>query len=246
MLSSAPKSVPTREQFIQPYFIEIDSDGAIKATCARFAALLKKRDIFGFLERNILEIFAQLGKLSPKLPDHFPKETLPKLIDLSLSAPTKPFLIRWIMTPAFTSEGETGNWQLSGMKIYSNDLDSPSRTADTRDHSRPVEEDWQYQASLVRYVSDIIVTTDLQDQIIYWNKAAEKFYGISADRAIGQHFRELVRYEYLHTTEDAVKKVFREKGFWDGEAIYVQETEKNRTLLVLSDTSGTRKNGSPG
>jgi PAS domain S-box-containing protein len=230
MLSSAPKSVPTREQFIQPYFIEIASDGAIKATCARFAALLKKRNIFLFLERNILEVFAGLGKLNPELPDHFPKSTLPKLIDLSLSGPgNKPCLIRWISTPVFTSEGETGNWQLSGMKIYSSD--SQSLTADNRDHSRPAEDELQYQASLVRYVSDIIFTTDLQDQIIYWNKAAEKFYGIPADRAIGQHFRQLVRYEYLNTTEEAVKKVFGEKGYWDGEAIYVSGDGKKAYLI---------------
>jgi len=89
----------------------------------------------------------------------------------------------------------------------------------------------QYQANLVKYVSDIIVTTDLQDQIIYWNKAAEKFYGIPAGQAIGQHFQDLVRYEYGHTTAKEVKNTFQETGFWDGEAIYISGDGKKSYLI---------------
>ena len=228
MLSSAPKSVPTREQFIQPYFIEIAPDGAIKSTCARFATLLKKRNIYQFLGKNVLEIFNQSGKLSPGLPYHFPEETLPKIIDLSIvGTGIKPYLIRWITTPVYTPEGETGSWQLSGMKIYPDHFGK----AGTEGDSRPTGDELQYQASLVKYVSDIIVTTDLQDQIIYWNKAAEKFYGIPAGRAIGQHFGDLIRYEYGHTTEEEVKRIFQEKGFWDGEAVYVSGDGKKSYLI---------------
>jgi len=112
MLSSAPKSVPTREQFIQPYFIEIASDGAIKATCARFATLLKKRNIYQFLGMNVLDVFRQSGKLTPELPYHFPETALHKVIDLHIKGSgIKPYLIRWISTPVYTAEGETGNWQ---------------------------------------------------------------------------------------------------------------------------------------
>jgi len=232
MLSSAPKSVPTREQFIQPYFIEIASDGAIKATCARFATLLKKWNIYPFLGKNVLEVFNQSGKLSPGLPYHFPAETLPKVIDLSIGGPDiKPYLIRWITTPVNTPEGETVSWQLSGMKIYPHHCEKAA-TEDTGDDTRPAAEyDLQYQANLVKYVSDIIVTTDLQDQIIYWNKAAEKFYGIPAGQAIGQHFQDLVRYEYGHTTAKEVKNTFQETGFWDGEAIYISGDGKKSYLI---------------
>lgn len=216
MLSSAPKSVPTREQFIQPYFIEIASDGAIKATCARFTSLLKKRNIYPFLEKNILEIFSQLGKLTPELPDRFPRQIIPTLIDLSISGRgIKPFLIRWISTPVYSSQEETGNWQLSGIKIY------PSASGTT----------FSPESSLVNYVSDIIVTTDPQDQIIYWNKAAEKFYGISARQALGQHFGELICYEYPYTTEEEIKKAIREKSFWDGEVVYVSGDGKKSYLI---------------
>ena len=241
MLSSAPKSVPTREQFIQPYFIEIASDGAIKATCARFATVLKKRNIYEFLGKNILEIFRQSGKLTPELPHHFPEEALPEVMDLSISGSgTKPYLIRWISTPLYTPEGETGSWQLSGMKVYpghhpsQKDIKSSPRPAGSSHpvaSPHPAAESLLYEASLVRYVSDIIVTTDLQDQIISWNNAAEKFYGIPAARAIGQHFQDLVRYEYPHTTQEEVNRNFQEKGFLDAEAVYVSGDGKKSYLI---------------
>src|SRR5258708_21582127 len=228
MLSSAPKSVPTREQFIQPYFIEIASDGAIKATCARFATLLKKRNIYSFLGKNILEIFKQSGKLSPELPYHFTEEALTKVIDLSISGSgIKPCLIRWIPTPVYTPEGETGSWQLSGMKIYPDH----SLKADTGEYSRPAGNELQYQASLVKYVSDIIVMTDLQDQVIYWKKAAEKFYGIRARQGIGRQLGGMIRYEYRDREEEEVKRTFQEKGFWDGEAVYVSGDGKKSYLI---------------
>lgn len=229
MLSSAPKSVPTREQFIQPYFIEIASNGAIKATCVRFETLLKKRNIYPVLEKDVLEIFTQLGQLSPQLPQHFSEGALPDIIDLSVRGRgTKPVLIRWISTPINSPEEGKQHWQLSGMKIYPRP--SLASAAQQPSHKKDYNK-LKYQASLVNYVSDIIITADLQDQIIYWNKAAEKFYDIPAGTAIGQHFWELIRYEYPDTTENEVKKDFREKSFWDGEATYVSRDGKKSYLI---------------
>ncbi|HEY8970945.1 MAG TPA: PAS domain-containing protein, partial [Puia sp.] len=87
------------------------------------------------------------------------------------------------------------------------------------------------QAGLDKYVSDIIVSTDLQDNIIYWNKAAEKFYGIPAGQAVGQPFRALIRYEFSETTGEEVERSFQEKGFWDGETINVSTTGKKSYLI---------------
>lgn len=92
---------------------------------------------------------------------------------------------------------------------------------------------WQadIQAGLAKYVSDIIVATDLQDRIIYWNTAAERFYGIPVHQALGRSFRALVHYEYSQATEAEVEKNFREKGFWDGEMISISATGKKSYLI---------------
>jgi len=229
MLSSAKKSVPTREQFIQPYFIEIAPDGVIIAACDRSTNLFQKRNIYDFLDKNFALVFAQLGTVSPALPTDHSGETLPSLIELSIrgsGAGVKPFLIRWTPVPLHTPEEKKGGWQLTGMRIQGGHLPP----ADPAEAFLPVEEA-QIQAGLVKYVSDIIITTDLEDQVIYWNKAAEQFYGISARQAIGQHFRELIRYEYPDTTEEEAAAGFREKGIWDGELIYISTTGKKSYLI---------------
>jgi PAS domain S-box-containing protein len=87
------------------------------------------------------------------------------------------------------------------------------------------------RAGLDKFVSDIIVATDLQDKIIYWNKAAEKFYGIPAGQAIGLAFRALIVFEFSEATPEEVERSFREKGFWDGEATHISTTGKKSYLI---------------
>ncbi len=118
MLSSAPKSVPTTKQFRQPYFMDIAPDGAILATCARFGALLKKRNIPGFLGSNFLETFSLLGKIEPPVSTDLFKYGLPRAIDLSIQWPgAKSFIIRWIPTPRYAADVTAGGWQLTGTKV---------------------------------------------------------------------------------------------------------------------------------
>src|SRR6186713_328803 len=160
MLSSAKKSVPTREQFIQPYFIEIAPDGVIIAACDRSTNLFQKRNIYDFLDKNFAVVFAQLGTVSPALPTDHSGETLPSLIELSIRGPgagVKPFLIRWTPVPLHTPEEKKGGWQLTGMRIQGGHYPP----ADPAEAFLPVEEA-QIQAGLVKYVSDIIITTDLE------------------------------------------------------------------------------------
>jgi len=80
-------------------------------------------------------------------------------------------------------------------------------------------------------LSDIIVTTDTQGLIVYWNNAAEKFYNIPVREAIGQPLSQLIHYDYINTTETETQKILREKGFWEGEATYVSIDGKKSYLI---------------
>src|ERR1700760_4379774 len=100
MLSSAQKSVPTTKQFRQPYFMDIAPDGVILSTCARFAALLKRRNIPNYLGSNLLDIFPRLGRTEPLLSAELLQQGLPHTIDLIVQGPSsKSFIVRWIPTP---------------------------------------------------------------------------------------------------------------------------------------------------
>jgi PAS domain S-box-containing protein len=161
MLSSAKKSVPTKEQ-IEPYFIEIASNGAISPVRAK-------------------------------------------------SVQGRPYTHKMI--------------------ISQHDPHIPGSTVDSDSRSSSPVGQADIQAGLDKYVSDIVVTTDLQDKIVYWNKAAEKFYGIPTGQAIGQTFRSLVHHEFSGTTEEEVERSFRDKGFWDGETINISGSGKKSYLI---------------
>ncbi len=224
MLSSAPKSVPTTKQFRLPYFMDIASDGAILSTCNRFAALLKRRNIQNFLGNNVFNVFSGLGKIDASRGPRLLEAGMPDKIDLPVQGlGSRPFTIRWIAAPQYGMDIHQGGWQFTGVKIYSD----PS-TAGPR---RAAPEEMIVPAGIIKQVSDIIVTTDLEGRIVYWNNAAEKFYDIPSRIAIGQPLQELIRYEYQNKSEEEVYNLLREKGFWEGEASYVSSDGKKSYLI---------------
>jgi len=225
MLSSAPKSVPTTKQFRQPYFMDIASDGAVLSTCNRFAALLKRRNIQHFLGRNVLEVFSGLGKINTVLaPDIF-HQGLPETIDVTVQlAGSQSFTIRWLPTPRYAMDIHPGGWQFTGLKIYIDPLPAV-------DQVQAAQEEMPIPAGLIKQVSDIIVTMDLEGRIVYWNGAAERFYDIPARMAMGQSFRQLIRYDYQDITGEEADKTLREKGFWEGEVTYLSSAGKKSYLI---------------
>ncbi|HMI61289.1 MAG TPA: hypothetical protein VK518_10280, partial [Puia sp.] len=110
--------------------MDIAPDGAIESTCARLAALLKRRDIHNFLGTNVFEVFSRLGKTDPQLTPDSINGDLPRLIDLPVQVPgAKSFIIRWIPIPRYSMGVDAGGWQLTGLKIYAD----PFPTSKTND-----------------------------------------------------------------------------------------------------------------
>jgi PAS domain S-box-containing protein len=85
--------------------------------------------------------------------------------------------------------------------------------------SKKSEEKLRYQANLVENVSDAIISTDLNFNVITWNKAAELIYGWRAEEVIGKNFSEIIPLVYQDgNTGMDLNKLFKE-GFWKGEVI---------------------------
>ncbi|MCK4480733.1 MAG: PAS domain S-box protein, partial [Candidatus Lokiarchaeota archaeon] len=68
-------------------------------------------------------------------------------------------------------------------------------TEDITDRKR-AEEKIQYQAKLVEDVSDAIISSDLDFNIVSWNKAAESIYGWKAEEVIGKNIMDTITVEY--------------------------------------------------
>jgi len=174
-----------------------------------------------------MDVFPQLGKVEPGLTHESIRQGLTGTLDLTIQAPgVKPFVIRWIATPSYPPDPHGGGWQLTGLKIYGGSPPETERRRPAIDPSLP-----ETAASLIKQVSDIIITTDLEHRIVYWNNAAERFYNIPAGMAIGQSLRELIHYDYLNTTADAVYDTLNELGIWEGEATYLSSAGKKSYLI---------------
>jgi len=107
-------------------------------------------------------------------------------------------------------------------------------TEDITDRKR-AEEKIQYQAKLVEDVSDAIISSDLDFNIVSWNKAAESIYGWKAEEVIGKNIMDTITVEYPYDDQEAVLKQFFEEGFWKGEVI--QPRKDGTPINILTSVS---------
>ncbi|MFQ3224195.1 MAG: two-component system cell cycle sensor histidine kinase/response regulator CckA [Lentimonas sp.] len=69
--------------------------------------------------------------------------------------------------------------------------------------------------ALVGSAPDAVVVHDLEDQVLYWNQAAQALYGWPVDEIVG---RPVTRVFYLDKAErEEAVAVLRDKGHWSGE-----------------------------
>ena len=78
------------------------------------------------------------------------------------------------------------------------------------------EERIREQAALLDQAQDAILVRDLEQNILFWNKGAERIYGWPAEEAVGKNVIELLVKEPSAQFEEARQAVI-DKGEWSGE-----------------------------
>jgi two-component system sensor histidine kinase UhpB len=98
--------------------------------------------------------------------------------------------------------------------------------------------------TLLQYISDAVIYTDLQLQVNYFNKKAEQIYGIDAADIIGHPISNLISYKYINSSRDQALKTLTETGNWQGKVIYTRNDEREvyllATVVYMYDESGER------
>jgi len=89
----------------------------------------------------------------------------------------------------------------------------------------------QQQAALLDLAHDTILVHDLQGQITFWNRGAERTYGYSKAQAIGRISHELLKTRFPKDLRDIIDALIQ-KGRWNGELIHT--TAHGETLVVSS------------
>jgi PAS domain S-box-containing protein len=91
------------------------------------------------------------------------------------------------------------------------------------------EERIREQAALLDQAQDAILVRDLEQNILFWNKGAERIYGWSAAEAVGKNAVDLLLKEPTAQFENARQAVI-EFGKWSGE---VRQFRRDDTEIVV-------------
>ena len=97
---------------------------------------------------------------------------------------------------------------------------------------KQAEQKIRQQAALLDITTDAILVRDLDNQIRFWNKGAERLYGWKTEEAVGKNANELLyRLETVSQLENNQKSL-DECGSWQGELYQI--TKDGKEIIVAS------------
>lgn len=98
----------------------------------------------------------------------------------------------------------------------------------------------QFRANVLSQVSDVVIVTDNNFRITYWNQTAENFYGVKAEEAVGKLRREVYDYRWLSPEQEQTTwETLTTLGVWSGEVIHILKSGEEKwveaTVSILND-----------
>jgi diguanylate cyclase (GGDEF)-like protein/PAS domain S-box-containing protein len=103
-----------------------------------------------------------------------------------------------------------------------------------------VEEQVAYHAKILENVNDVIIGTDENFIITYWNSAAQQIFGWEPKEVIGKPAAEVLRTVYSEGGREESIREINETGTWKGEAI--QFTKDDRPVNIDANIMMIRNN----
>jgi PAS domain S-box-containing protein len=89
----------------------------------------------------------------------------------------------------------------------------------------------RFRSDVLAQMQDAVIATDLRDNVVYLNAAAERQYGLAASQVLGLPLHHLYRPIWLgHVDENAALRQRTERGHWRGRLRHV--TRAGSSLLV--------------
>jgi len=141
-----------------------------------------------------------------------------------------------------------GSWRMldTMAENHADDPDVAGIVLSSRDITDRVarEERIRFQASLLEAVGQAVIATDISGSVIYWNSAAERMYGWSAEEVAGRSIVELTTVDGHNLSEPkGIMENLAATGAWTGES-EVRRRDGSTFLALASnsiirDPSGT-------
>lgn len=194
------------------------------------------KEIFGCSPRDVLDDFSPIAKVI------YPEDLNEVVQSIKKSAEN---LTLWQCEYRVQIPGQPVRWML-GQSM-------PEKLSDGRivwhgfntdiTERKQSEEKIAEQARLLDVALDIIIVRDMNDRLLFWNKAAEKTYGWTFEEAQKFGIHNLISVQD-HSPYEMCKKEFIQKGEWEGELH--QLTKDGRSLIIYSRwTMVHDRNGKP-
>jgi len=96
---------------------------------------------------------------------------------------------------------------------------------------KQTEQKIREQAALLDVATDAIFVRDLDNKILFWNKAAEALYGCKKEEAIGKRTQDIWQTKHALQLQEALN-ILMKNGSWEGE-LY-QTTKYDKEIIVES------------
>jgi len=88
-------------------------------------------------------------------------------------------------------------------------------------------------ATLTENINDAVIGTDMDYNIISWNKGAENLYGYASEEVVGKQGREVLRTQFLSNEDkQAWPKALDTTGKWQGEVVQLKKDGTPVSVLV--------------
>jgi PAS domain S-box-containing protein len=143
----------------------------------------------------------------------------------------------------YDQSGESFNFEIQLHPVFDDKGDVVKVIEYSLDTTK-YEELAKKQTRLLNYISDAVISTDLNFSIIDWNKAAEQIYGWRKEEVLGKIVGEITQIEYPYDkSEDVINKLMKD-GIWHGEVI--QRRKDGTPLNILTSVALVKdETGSP-
>jgi PAS domain S-box-containing protein len=100
---------------------------------------------------------------------------------------------------------------------------------------KKAEQELKYQALIVDNVTDAVISTDLEHNILSWNKAAERLLGWQKEEALGKPIMSVIPVEMDAEAALASEQQLYKHGHWDGEVIHTGRDGRGVNLHVTAN-----------
>ncbi len=91
------------------------------------------------------------------------------------------------------------------------------------------EEECRERAALLDLAHDAVVVCDMDDEIVFWNRGAEKTYGWTKEEALGKVTHELLQTVFAKPLPEIRADLLADQG-WEGELLHVR---RDGTTIVV-------------